>query len=73
MIKFACSKCAQVYRVSDEYAGKRVRCKSCNNVNTIPSPEIAKSGGEDSVAAYNNLLMELSKIEKQAPTVNLES
>lgn len=73
MIEFTCSKCARSYRVSDEYAGKRVRCKSCNGVNAIPAPEILASGNEDSIAAYNNLLQELSKVEKQAPTIELES
>ena len=71
MIKFTCSKCAQSYRVSDEYAGKRVRCKSCKNVNTIPSPE-QEVGKGDSIAASNNLLKELAKVEKQAPTVDAE-
>lgn len=73
MIKFTCSSCVQSYRVSDEYAGKRVRCKACNNINTIPNPKSEVSGSEDSVAAYNNLLQELSKAEKQAPTVDMES
>ena len=79
MIKFTCSSCAQSYRVSDEYAGKRVRCKSCKNVNTIPAVpaipirETGVSGGEDSIAAYNNLLLELSKAEKMAPTLEQES
>lgn len=72
MIKFTCSNCAQSYRVSDEYAGKRVRCKSCNHVNTIPTPESDVTGSGDSIAAYNNLLQELSKNEKQAPAVDIE-
>ncbi|MHC4551756.1 MAG: MJ0042-type zinc finger domain-containing protein [Planctomycetota bacterium] len=73
MIKFSCSQCSQSYRVSDEYAGKRVRCKSCNHVNTIPQPVNETVGSGDSIAAYNNLLQELSKVEKTAPTVELES
>lgn len=71
MIKFTCSNCAQSYRVSDEYAGKRVRCKACNHVNTIPTPEPEPVDKEDSITAYNNLLLELSKAEKQAPTVDV--
>ena len=73
MIKFSCSNCSQAYRVSDEYAGKRVRCKSCNHINTIPQPEDDMVGSGDSIAAFNNLLQELSKVEKTAPTVELES
>ena len=73
MIKFTCSNCAQSYRVPDEYGGKRVRCKSCKSVNTIPSPEGVTLDSGDSIAAYNVLLQELSKAEKQAPPVELES
>ena len=36
MIKFVCSECGQSYRVSERYAGKRVRCKNCSRVNMIP-------------------------------------
>ena len=67
MIKFSCSKCGRSYRVSDEYGGKRVRCKGCSQVNTIPQPESENLGNGDSIAAYNNLLKELSKAEKTAP------
>ena len=73
MIKFTCSSCAQIYRVPDEYGGKRVKCKSCNNINTIPSREVVTLDSGDSIAAYNSLLQELSKVEKQAPAVELDS
>lgn len=73
MIRFSCSECSQSYRVSDDYAGKRVRCKGCNHINTIPQPENdATAGSGDSIAAYNNLLQELSKAEKNAPTVEID-
>lgn len=70
MIKFKCTQCAQEYRVSDDYAGKKVRCKSCSTVNTIPEPE-NKCG--DSLARYNNLLQELLECEKSAPTIEIET
>lgn len=72
MIKFDCSKCGHSYRVSDQYAGKRVRCKECSAVNTIPAAERELVGCGDSIAAYNNLLQELSKFEKQAPSLDVE-
>ena len=71
MIKFKCSECGQSYRVSDEYAGKRVRCKGCSQVNMIPQRENDTVGSGDSIAAYNNLLRELSKVEKNAPTIEI--
>ena len=73
MIKFDCTKCGHSYRVSDEYAGKRVRCKECSTVNKIaaaPEPEKVSCG--DSVAAYNDLLQELLKCEQQAPTLEAD-
>ena len=73
MIKFRCASCGHEYRVPSEYAGKKARCKSCNNVNTIPEPEkTAVRGSGDSVAAYNDLLQELLKQEKTAPTIETE-
>lgn len=71
MIKFDCSKCGHSYKVSDQYAGKRVRCKECSTVNTIPDTVREHVGCGDSIAAYNNLLQELSKFEKQAPSLDL--
>lgn len=76
MINFACTKCGHAYSVPDEYGGKKVRCKQCQTVNTIPalsSSEGAKKDCADSIAAYNNLLNELLRYEKQAPKVEIES
>jgi hypothetical protein len=79
VITFKCSKCGHEYKVADEYAGKKARCKSCENVNVIPlAPakpvQPARSlGSGDSVAAYNNLLQELLKQEKTAPSVEMET
>ena len=70
MIKFKCTKCERAYRVPDEYAGKRVRCKECGTVNQISSPKPEKVGSSDSVAAYNQLLQDLLKCEQQAPALD---
>jgi len=72
MIKFKCSKCAQEYRVADDYAGKKVRCKTCNTTNAVPSPD-PEHGCGDSLARYNNLLQELLECEKTAPTIEIET
>ena len=69
MIKIRCSECHRVHRVSDRYAGKNVRCRMCSQVNTIPQPENETLGNGDSISAYNDLLRELAKAEKDAPTV----
>ena len=67
MVRFDCCKCGHSYRVSDQYADKRVRCKECSEINLIPSVERETVGCGDSVANLNGLLQELSEFEKQAP------
>ena len=69
MITFNCTKCNHSYRVPDDYAGKRVRCKQCQTVNEIPQAQ-TKTGSDDSVAAFNQLLQELSQYEKTAPELD---
>ena len=49
MIKFDCTKCGHSYNVSEEYAGKRVRCKECKEINTIPSVELETDSGDKCV------------------------
>jgi hypothetical protein len=79
VITFKCSKCGHDYRVGDEHAGKKARCKSCENVNTIPAVAVKPAGtgrvpgSGDTVAAYNSLLQELLKQEKTAPSVEMET
>ena len=72
MIKFDCSKCGRSYRVSDEYAGKRVRCRECTTINLISASEPEKVACGDSIAAYNDLLQELLKCEQQAPAIETD-
>ena len=72
MIIFDCCKCGHSYRASDQYAGKRVRCKECGEINLIPSVELEAVGCGDSVANLNTLLLELSEYEKQAPALGIE-
>lgn len=71
MIQFTCKKCKKTYKVNEDYAGKRVRCKPCGTINEIPRGEPYKIGYGDSLAAYNRLLEALSEDEKTAP--DLES
>jgi DNA-directed RNA polymerase subunit RPC12/RpoP len=72
MIIFDCFKCGHSYRISDQYAGKRVRCKECSEINLVPSVELETVGCGDSVANLNSLLLELSEYEKQAPALGIE-
>ena len=40
MIRFCCKGCGRQYKVPDNYAGKKVRCKICNSPNIISTQEI---------------------------------
>ena len=71
MIIFDCCKCGHSYRVPDKYAGKRVRCKECGEINLIPAVELETVGCGDSVANLNSFLQELSEYEKQAPALEI--
>ena len=42
MIKFCCSDCQKEYKVPDDFAGKRVKCKKCGNVEVV-TPEQTSS------------------------------
>jgi len=37
MIKFHCSKCGKGVKAPDKYAGKRVKCPSCQTPNLLPA------------------------------------
>ena len=39
MIKFHCSKCGKGAKAPDIYAGKEVKCPSCQSSNLLPSDE----------------------------------
>lgn len=39
MIKFDCSKCGQTYKVKDELAGRKTKCRKCDVIMTIPGVE----------------------------------
>lgn len=75
MISFKCPQCAHGYRVDAQFAGKKVRCKQCQAVITVPKPAAggAAKTAADSVAAFNLLLQELSQYERQAPALDIEA
>lgn len=55
MIHFQCKKCQSSYRVSDDKAGVKSRCKKCGEVFTVPDasnapPPVSTSDGEQSAS-----------------------
>ena len=75
MIKFSCTKCNHEYRVPDEYAGKKARCKKCKSVNVIPELQPVNdfsSENYDSGAEFRDVFQELLRWEKQAPPAEVE-
>lgn len=37
-VTFRCTSCGKAFSVSSQWAGKRIRCKACGNVMTVPGP-----------------------------------
>ena len=79
MIQFKCTNCGQSFNVPDKYAGKRVKCKKCEQVNAIPNPtsegktvsssemDMSLDFMEENVDALRALL----KHEKEAPPMEI--
>ncbi len=44
-IRFACPECDRKYKVSDDKAGKRARCKECGAIMPVPSASDLTPGG----------------------------
>ena len=43
MIEFSCPSCNKTYRVKDEYAGKKSKCKECGSAMPIPAGDAPPS------------------------------
>ncbi|MBC8379868.1 MAG: zinc-ribbon domain-containing protein [Planctomycetes bacterium] len=66
MISFACENCSSAYKLSDEYAGKRVRCKKCDHVILVKAPAAV----EGSMPDFHSLFSALAEEERSAPTLH---
>jgi hypothetical protein len=77
MVDFKCGKCDQKFSVPDKYAGKRIRCKQCNFINTVPGGKPADSDKNskemdlslDFMNQNNDVFQALLKHEKEAPSI----
>jgi DNA-directed RNA polymerase subunit RPC12/RpoP len=47
MIKFHCSNCKKKFGVPDDYAGRRIRCNTCNQTTIVPKPAPAVPGPQE--------------------------
>lgn len=52
-ISFSCSECFKDYRVRDQFAGKRVKCKACGSPMLVPTGDSAASHDEDFLGTLN--------------------
>jgi hypothetical protein len=77
MVDFQCGKCDHKFSVPAKYAGKRIRCKQCSHINTVPggaSPKPSQNNKEmdlslDFMDQDNDVFQALLKHEKEAPSV----
>ncbi len=58
-ITVTCESCFTDFNVADQHAGKKVKCKSCGDVNTIPIPQRAvrktKSQDDDDGSKWDDV------------------
>lgn len=57
-IVFRCEKCSRRYRVADENAGRRGRCKSCGAVFRVPPPAAAVETSPSGTPVYRHAARE---------------
>ena len=73
VITFQCKKCNAAYRVSDKFAGKKVRCSKCKEINIISTPKTGTNLDiEDAENDYLDTFQQLLKWEQQAPPAEVE-
>lgn len=53
MIEFSCPGCQKQYRVPDDFAGKKAKCKSCETTMNVPIPAIEDEIIDEPVEAYD--------------------
>jgi len=79
MIEFKCSKCGHRLNVPPGYAGKRVRCKRCGQieiVSALPTKTASFTSNatdtpEEFMERNFDVFQELLKHEKEAPAVEV--
>src|SRR5690349_20470479 len=50
MIEITCPKCGKAYRLQDQLAGKRVRCRDCGETLDVPEPVLANASAPSAEA-----------------------
>lgn len=53
-LEVQCPGCSTRYRVGDDKGGKRLRCKKCQEVITVPVPSRGGRGAEDPFGVFDN-------------------
>ncbi len=43
MIHYDCEECGAARKVSDDMAGRKVRCQACKELGTVPEPDSAEA------------------------------
>ncbi len=80
MIEFKCDKCKHPYKVSEEHAGKRIRCKKCTHGVKVPKAPSNEDSFHDTVEyekdgvtpIFDDIFMELLRHEQTAPKVDMD-
>jgi DNA-directed RNA polymerase subunit RPC12/RpoP len=57
-IEATCAECSRHYTLKDELAGKKIRCKSCSGVMTVPAAKKSAKKSDDEFLLDDEILLE---------------
>ncbi|MEX0725660.1 MAG: hypothetical protein WD065_05295 [Planctomycetaceae bacterium] len=65
-IQVKCPKCSKEYRLKDEMAGKKIRCKECETSIAVPAPKKKKAAEEPegSISNFDLAALDLAEEER---------
>jgi hypothetical protein len=81
LVEFQCGKCGWRLEVPDKYAGKRVRCKKCNQTGVVSTSQSQPQANgptsliddtpEEFIEHNYDVFQALLQHEKEAPTIDI--
>lgn len=72
-IAFPCQQCGENYKVADTLAGKKIKCRKCHAVVSVPGPQAAKPASTVQPAKAKSAGPAVAKPDSVEPALDLLS
>lgn len=72
-ISISCGKCGKRYSVKDELAGKKIRCKECETLVAVPTPDDDDPFGGGDIKSSGRAIAEVEDEEMTSPAPRRKS